>query len=146
MGEQQDAGKCELVVGLPQSVLSALESFAAESNLTLSQAFSKVLEGLPGLDPSEIQSFEEPRKKKRTTVRFLANSSLVCVLDDFSLRSGLSRSSICRRILFALLFTQEIAVYWSFSKRRNCLKRTQLVFPFFQEKDLSASRQHSEKT
>ena len=125
-----------LVVDLPLSMLNALESLSARLGLTNSESLGRILEGLTGLDPSELRCFEEPRDKRRNSREFLVSASAFSFLDEFSLRSGFSRSVICRRILNGLLFTNEIGMFWDFDQKKYLLQQTQLVFPFSKKTDL----------
>ena len=131
-------GARHLTVDISPSLLGALESFSESLCLSNGQGFSRIFEGLPGLDPSELGFFKEPPRRRRSSVSFRVSGSAISALDECSVRSGLSRSSICRRILHGLLFTQEIG-FIGFTDNNYLLRRTQLVFLFPEETQLPPS-------
>ncbi len=121
-----------LTVDISQSISVALEKLSSNLGVSISQGLSRILEGLPGLAPSELNTFEEPPRGHRSSVSFNLSARALTALDDSSLRSGLSRSSICRRVLYGLLVTQEIG-FIGYADNHGLLRRTQLIFVFPEE-------------
>jgi hypothetical protein len=121
-----------LTVDISQSISVALEKLSSSLGVSISQALSRILEGLPGLAPSELNTFEEPPRERRSSVSFNVSTRALTALDDSSLRSSLSRSSICRRILYGLLVTQEIG-FVGYADNHGLLRRTQLILLFPEE-------------
>jgi hypothetical protein len=119
-----------LVVDLPSSLFTALESFSGRVGLPTTHVFSTILEGLPGLDPTEFGFFKEPKRERRSSVEFFVSASALFAVEQFSLWSGISCSGISRRVLYGLLFTQEIGISWDFEKQKKLLHRTQMDLPF----------------
>jgi hypothetical protein len=87
----------------------ALEAAVAREHLTVDEAISLVLEGLPGLAIVDVRELvEPPREHLNRRLKLHPTERGLRILEEYSLRSALSLSSICRRLLCGILISGEI--------------------------------------
>jgi hypothetical protein len=87
----------------------ALESAVAREHLTVDEAISRVLEGLLGLTIVDVQALAEPpREYVNRRLKLHLTKRGLCILEEYSLRSTLGISSICRKLLRGILISREI--------------------------------------
>jgi hypothetical protein len=119
-----------LAFDLPASLMDWFEICARRQGLTSGDAMTRLLEGLSGLELDDLKSLKEPPREPRRTSRFNVSRYAVQVLDETSGWSGLGRSVICRKVLYALLITRRVRIISDQDSGQFLLQATQLKFDF----------------
>jgi hypothetical protein len=119
-----------LVVELPPSSVRWLEIRASRRRSNPDEAMTRLLEGLPGLEPDDLKSLQDPPRERWQTFRFYVTKSALDALDEASRKSGVHCSIICRRVLYAIFVSRQIKFIWDAELGHFLLQRTQLHFDF----------------
>jgi hypothetical protein len=139
-----------LTVRTPASLQGTFELVTARQGLTIHAAATRVLDGLPGLTTFDLKALKEPPREFANRALSLSVSKFgLRALHDCSAKSGLTCSSIFRKLLYAILITQEIRFICIPNVNGFLLQRTQMHFDFDKSSALDGpipllSRQHRE--
>jgi hypothetical protein len=96
-------------IELPASIFKTLQAAAANQNISSNEACRRLICALPGLTSAELKSLREPAREQRSRqLRLDLDWKLVDTLSEIPRISGLTTSSVFRRLLYALLFTGKI--------------------------------------
>ena len=123
-----------MIVCLSASLAEALRAAAARQGITQNEAWRRIVCGLPGLTGSDLRSLPEPpRKNVERAIKIDLPSSYLEILHIAESIAQISISSVCRRILYALLITRTVHFIAGESSDDFRLELTQKDFEFAED-------------
>jgi hypothetical protein len=103
------SGDGVVTVRLPLSLLGAVRATAQEHSISIHDAASRWISYLPSLSPDDLKVLREPPREFDTPkVSLYIGWHVVDALTVATRNSGLTISTVIRRLLYALLITDDL--------------------------------------
>lgn len=103
------SGDGVISVRLPRSLLGAFRATAQEHDISIHDAASRWISYLPSLCPDDLKALTEPPREFDTPkVSLYIGWRVVDALTVATRNSGLTNSTIIRRLLYAVLITDDL--------------------------------------
>ncbi len=103
------SGDGVISVRLPLSLLGALRATAQEHCTSIHEAAARWISYLPSLSPDDLRTLKEPPRELDTPkVSLYVGWRVVDALTVATRNSGLTNSTIIRRLLYAVLVTDDL--------------------------------------
>jgi hypothetical protein len=103
------SGDGVVTVRLPLSLLGAVRATAQEHGISIHEAASRWVSYLPSLSPDDLRALKEPPRELDTRkISLYLGWRVVDALTVATRNSGLTNSTIIRRLLYAVLVAHDI--------------------------------------
>jgi len=94
---------------IPRSLLEALKASTQRQVISIHEAARRLTDKLPSLTRDDLRTLKEPpREQDSPRVSLYIGWELLDVLADAAHESGLTNSSIFRRLLYGFLVTKQV--------------------------------------